>query len=184
MSFLSSVRREGLTVHVSKAAVVGGGLSPPPSQVYPGTKCFMVTVTIENNEHHGFGPTKDIARKAAIVEAYKSLGPLILEGKLKNLSMQDETFSDESNCCEDIEHPRRPNLVSTKNNIQVYPPKPSKEFSLPYVYGSVDVISVLFKMAEQKGVKINFQFLTTFPPTDVSAQRDYYRVVKSSSSMD
>lgn len=58
---------------VSRAVLVDGSLSPPPSRIFPGTKCFIVTVTVDNKEHCGFGPTPSIAQRAAVLEAYKFL---------------------------------------------------------------------------------------------------------------
>lgn len=63
---------------VSRAVLVDGGLTPPPSRLYPGTKCYMVTVAMDGREHFGFGPTPSIARTAAIREATKFNG----QGKL------------------------------------------------------------------------------------------------------
>ena len=54
---------------ISKAVLVDGGLTPPPSRLYPGTKCYMVCVAYGGREYLGFGPTPFIARKAAIREA-------------------------------------------------------------------------------------------------------------------
>lgn len=53
-------------VSISKAVLVDGGVSPPPSKLYPGRKCYMVTVSYGGAEHLGFGPTPSIARAAAI----------------------------------------------------------------------------------------------------------------------
>lgn len=58
---------------VSRAVLVDGGLSPPPSKIYPGTRCYMVTVAVDNKEHCGFGPSPSIAQRAAILEAYRFL---------------------------------------------------------------------------------------------------------------
>ena len=72
-AFWSLVKRESRAVAVSRAVVVDGGLSPPPSKIYPGTKCYMVTVRVDGEEHLGFGPSPSIAQRAAILEAYKCL---------------------------------------------------------------------------------------------------------------
>lgn len=71
--FWNLVKREHRTVTVSRAVLVDGGLSPPPSKIYPGTKCYIVTVAVDNKEHSGFGPTPSIAQRAAVLEAYKFL---------------------------------------------------------------------------------------------------------------
>ena len=68
-----NLERIGLEAHISKAVVVEGGLTPPPSRSFPGTKCYMVTVIVDGCDHFGFGPTPSIARCAAIQDACKSL---------------------------------------------------------------------------------------------------------------
>lgn len=72
-AFWSLVKRKSCAVAVSRAVVVDGGLSPPPSKIYPGRKCYMVTVRVDGEERSGFGPSPSIAQHAAILEAYKYL---------------------------------------------------------------------------------------------------------------
>ena len=63
----------GLQLKYTPAAIINGSITPPPSRMYPGTKCYMVTVYIGEDRFHGFGPTPFIARTAAEYEAYKVL---------------------------------------------------------------------------------------------------------------
>ena len=69
----------GLEAHISKASIVDGGLTPPPSRFFPGTKCYMVTVTVDGCDHLGFGPTPIIAKNAALQVACDSLAKLELD---------------------------------------------------------------------------------------------------------
>lgn len=62
-----------LEVTYSSPIVVTGSMTPPPSSIYPGVRCYMVTVTVDERPFHGFGPTPYIARSAAEFEAYKSV---------------------------------------------------------------------------------------------------------------
>lgn len=67
------VHQRDRNVTVSKAVLVDGGLSPPPSKIYPGTKCYMVTVTVDGKRRIGFGPSPSIAQHSAILEACRYL---------------------------------------------------------------------------------------------------------------
>ncbi len=71
--FWSFVANDGLSVSISEPELVEGGLSPPPSKVYPGRKCYMVIVKVKGRgDYGGFGPTPGIAKRSAIMEACKS----------------------------------------------------------------------------------------------------------------
>ena len=59
-------------VSISEAVLVDGGLTPPPSRIYPGRKCYMVTVDFGGVEHCGFGPSPSIARAVAIRQACRA----------------------------------------------------------------------------------------------------------------
>ena len=59
--------------YYSPPQLVNGGLAPPPSRFYPGTKCYMIILTINRVEYYGFGPTPNIAKHFATFEAYNSL---------------------------------------------------------------------------------------------------------------
>ena len=65
--------QKGCTLEYTVPALVSGGICPPPSRVYPGTVCYMITVKVDRTEYHGFGPTPIIARHYAEVEAYNAL---------------------------------------------------------------------------------------------------------------
>lgn len=80
----------GLEAHISKAVIVEGGLTPPPSKIYPGTKCYMVTVTVDGSYHHGFGPTPIIAKNAALQFACEGLH---LARNLAQLELQEDLGS-------------------------------------------------------------------------------------------
>lgn len=78
--FWSWLRSHGLRGKVSKAVLVDGSLSPPPSKVYPGRKCYMVTATVEGRgKFAGFGPTPGIARNSAIFQACRAFHPTLSE---------------------------------------------------------------------------------------------------------
>ena len=64
---------QGLKLEYYSPVVVNGGLTPPPSRIYPNTTCYMVTLRIGKKEFHGFGPTNFIARTAAEYVAHKAL---------------------------------------------------------------------------------------------------------------
>ena len=70
--FWSLVRASGISesaVKISKAVVVDGGLSPPPSKVYPGRKCYYVNLQVGGKAVAGFGPTPGVARRVALIQA-------------------------------------------------------------------------------------------------------------------
>lgn len=73
LDFYRLVKSEGLVARTSKAVMVEGGLTPPPSKIYPGTKCYMVTVSVDDSDYHGFGPTPSIAKYAALQYACEGL---------------------------------------------------------------------------------------------------------------
>ena len=96
----SLTARHGCSLEYSLPELVSGGLTPPPSRVYPSTVCYMVTVQVGSNSYLGFGPTALIARHAAEFEAYRyvrstcslvssidsSLPPAASDEKLKSFS--------------------------------------------------------------------------------------------------
>lgn len=109
-AFWSLVKREGRAVAVTRAVVVDGGLSPPPSKIYPGTKCFMVIVAVDNQEYSGFGPSPSIAQRAAILEAYRSLrscksGEAMTSSK--SLGSDTESEEEETVMSAETTHPSR-----------------------------------------------------------------------------
>ncbi len=78
----AAARRKGVYLLYSQPEVVNGGSCPPPSRIYPGQSCYMITLTIGAEqshgngkavECHGFGPSPAIARCAAESKAYKVL---------------------------------------------------------------------------------------------------------------
>lgn len=64
---------QGLKLEYYSPVIVNGGLTPPPSRIYPNTTCYMVTLRIGLKEFCGFGPTNFIARTAAEYVAHKAL---------------------------------------------------------------------------------------------------------------
>lgn len=73
-----AARRKGVTVTYSQPEVVSGGSCPPPSTIYPGRSCYMVTLALSSSgssraEYHGFGPTPGVARRSAEMQAFRAL---------------------------------------------------------------------------------------------------------------
>ena len=52
---------------------MNGSINPPPSRFYPGQRCYMVTVCVDERKFRGFGPSEAIAKSSAAYEAYKKL---------------------------------------------------------------------------------------------------------------
>ncbi len=75
--FLALVKRKGYSCDISGPQLVNGSATPPPSRRYPGLVCYMVTITVNKVEYHGYGPTAALARQAAAFEAYKVLAPVL-----------------------------------------------------------------------------------------------------------
>ena len=173
--FWTLVKREGWVASVSRAVLVEGSLSPPPSKLYPGTKCFMVTVTIDNNaEFYGFGPTAVIARKAAIHEACTSFQSLPAEKLelVRALEQEASSNSDSDNSEDEISCtlPVKQSESLTKHDSTEVWSIPGKVWSHSYVeHFSVDLIKALYQLANQKGVDIKYRtFWTKRPPVEVS----------------
>ena len=72
-AFLALVRRRGYSCEISDPELVSGSATPPPSRRYPGLVCYLVTVTVNGVEFHGYGPSVGLARQYAVFEAYKAL---------------------------------------------------------------------------------------------------------------
>lgn len=75
--FLALVKRKGYSYEISEPQLVNGSATPPPSRRYPGLVCYMVTITVNKVEYHGYGPTAGLARQFAAFEAYKALAPVL-----------------------------------------------------------------------------------------------------------
>ena len=76
-ALLNSLSMEmGLDVVYGRPEIVNGGVCPPPSGVFPGTLCYMVTVEVSGKTFVGFGPKPMIARKFAEYEAYRTLSAM------------------------------------------------------------------------------------------------------------
>ena len=58
-------------ISFSKPEIVYGSVTPPPSRFLPGQKCYMVQAWVGNQRYHGLGPTPDIAKAAAKLNAEK-----------------------------------------------------------------------------------------------------------------
>ncbi len=73
----AAARHRGLSLDYSRPELVNGGNCPPPSRIYPGQMCYMITIVVTGGpakeEYHGFGPAPGIARRAAESKAYKAL---------------------------------------------------------------------------------------------------------------
>lgn len=139
---VSLLRKEGHTVIISEANLVDGGLSPPPSRVFPGVKCYMVTVTVDKKkEYHGFGPTPSIATYSGVLDAYKNFHSLS-EKELTSL------FSETSDDSEDGETEgdrgdMNESLIPLANKATDYS----------------DVVAVLYEVAKCKGVRVDYHFV-------------------------
>lgn len=75
--FLALVKRKGYSCEIREPQLVNGSATPPPSRRYPGLVCYMVTITVNKVEYHGYGPTAGLARQFAAFEAYKALAPVL-----------------------------------------------------------------------------------------------------------
>lgn len=53
----------------SPPVLINGSNTPPPSRRFPGTTCYMVTLTVQGKEFHGLGPTPQSAKAAATEQA-------------------------------------------------------------------------------------------------------------------
>lgn len=142
-----------IAYHISKPQLVDGGLTPPPSKGYPGTKCFMVTVTVDKNEYHGFGPSPSIAKTSALQKAFSSLNPL----PTHDTNEMIRSLSCNGRSCHE-EFPMSSEMSMT--------PTDHCKTCVPTTCTSA-AIERLFEVARQKGVKITFQLVTTFPPAEV-----------------
>lgn len=85
--FLALAKRKGYSCEVGEPHLVNGSATPPPSRGYPGLVCYMVTITVNKVEYHGYGPTAALARQFATFEAYKNLAPVLKKDVPR--SMQD-----------------------------------------------------------------------------------------------
>ena len=85
--FLALVKRKGYSCVISEPQLVNGSATPPPSRRYPGLVCYMVIITVNKIEYHGYGPTAGLARQFAAFEAYKALAPVLRKDVLR--SVQD-----------------------------------------------------------------------------------------------
>lgn len=66
-------QRMGVDVNYSQPEIVSGSVCPPPSHIYPGTVCYMVSISIDGQIFRGFGPKPMVARQYAEYEAYCAL---------------------------------------------------------------------------------------------------------------
>ena len=92
----STVKQNGYLMEYSGPELVTGGLCPPPSRHFPGTLCYMVTVTANGNSYYGFGPTPKAAKHFAEFEAYNALHPLPVEEVERARNFIPETGESES----------------------------------------------------------------------------------------
>lgn len=155
-SFWSRVRREGHNVTIGRSVLVDGGLSPPPSKIYPGTKCYMVVVAVDRKEYCGFGPAPSIAQRAAILEAYKSMC------SCKNgaeLGHQEPLLLEE----EDGDEESLPLMSEARTPLGEVPSSRSLVHQCEDENG---MLNVLLNIAQRKGVDIRLDFL--FLSTEVS----------------
>lgn len=73
-SLLRSLSQQlGVDVDYSQPEIVSGSICPPPSRIYPGTVCYMVSVRVDGQTFLGFGPKPLVARQFAEYEAYRAL---------------------------------------------------------------------------------------------------------------
>ena len=85
--FLALVKRKGYSCEITDPQLVNASATPPPSRCYPGLVCYMVTITVNKVEYHGYGPTAGLARQFAAFQAYKALAPVLKKDVTK--SVQD-----------------------------------------------------------------------------------------------
>ena len=93
--FLALVKRKGYSWEISGPELVNGSATPPPSRCYPGLVCYMVTITVNKVEYHGYGPTAALARQFAAFEAYKVLAP-VLKKDVPRSAQDSEVQDDDS----------------------------------------------------------------------------------------
>lgn len=145
---------------VSRAVLVDGGLTPPPSKLYPGTKCYMVTVaTVEGNKHCGFGPSPSIAKRSAIIEACNCLAPL--PSNRSTVRAQPSIASSSDSEEEESLRVSQPNEDEVKEKLASGGVSNDPTNAALQSGASDHLIDTLFKVANRKGVKINFTFFTT-----------------------
>lgn len=168
--FWSLVYQRHLRVNVSRAVLVDGGLSPPPSKIYPGTKCYMVTVTVDGRNDIGFGPSRSIAQLSAIREAYSYLRSREME--VPDTGLLPHPYP------QALPHPQkasspqkaftRPHFLPCLQEASALPEPHPQEASAPPELPSHHcrddhMVNMMFEVAKKKGVQLNFdvQFLTT-----------------------
>lgn len=138
--FLALVKRKGYSCEVSEPQLVNGSATPPPSKRYPGLVCYMVTITVDKIQYHGYGPTAALARQFAAFEAYKVLAPVLSRDVSR--SVQDSGVE----CAQDDDSAS----VSTIDDVL------SSVCSEPTINGCSHRTSLLNQTANEGGVG-NFQ---------------------------
>ena len=99
---LGLVRRKGYICDISDPQLVNGSTTPPPNKHYPGLVCYMVTVTVNGVEYHGYGPSVGLARQFAAFEAYKALNDLLRQEAV-TLSQSDGSEDAETESMSSLE---------------------------------------------------------------------------------
>lgn len=159
-------------VTVSKAELVDGGLSPPPSKIYPGTKCYMVIVAVDGKEYCGFGPSPSIAQRAAILEAYRCLSSCrngVVLNSSKCLAEEEGSDSEEETIMSEATHPSHKEAWSPHPKVHC---RKDAERCPPHYRAAQDadsVLNALLAVAQRKAVDIRFDFL--YMTTEVSQQQ-------------
>ncbi len=69
----SLAKSKRLAITYSCPVIANGSLLPSSMVVAPGTKCYLVSLSIGDDTFHGFGPTPFIAKSSAEHEAYTVL---------------------------------------------------------------------------------------------------------------
>ena len=172
--FWSLVRSGGLSAEISEAEVVNGGLSPPPSQVYPGRKCYMVTVQVKGGgvgdgvgdgvgggrdmeKRAGFGPSPGIARRAAILEACKAFR----SAAINDTAQGGKDFADElSNSDSDMDDVMPNHRGNSNDETSSRHAKRLNGIAIAPLYSSNGyVLKMLHDLAERKGVEIKMEVI-------------------------
>ena len=100
--FLAFARRNGYSCEISEPQLVCGSATPPPNRRYPGLVCYMVTVTVNGVEYHGYGPGAKTALRFAAFEAYKALNPRLKKLDAPATSLQDDGLITDSEMNDDV----------------------------------------------------------------------------------
>lgn len=140
----AEAKKRGVVLEYSAPELVNGGLCPPPSTTYPGTICYMITLTVDGRAFYGFGPKPAIARHYAEVEAYLNLHPGQLQSRRESLREAFSTSeSDEEG--EDVDDVKKPSLVDYSS---LHPVDDQEERRLSCVTGDTKAENAIYTVSQ------------------------------------